>query len=412
MNTSPSSDDQVMEADEAISDVDSQDESSQLDMGATYSQHAGAEGLAAAHASWRDEEMPSATSSMGDELLVAVPCYICKPAYQALERRAATLEKENKKQERDIDVLKKALHYSKERAAEAEQNVQQGRFSANCITEQCVSVYTGLPSKALFLFFVSLFKNVALYIPNRCTVADAVLVVLMKLRLALLNIDISHRFGLSETTVARIMVKNIPIIASELKRFIIWPSREDACRTMPMIVRRKYPTCMAIIDCTEVRIQKPLGYSARSKTYSHYKSSNTIKFMVSITPCGAISFVTKCWGGRASDKEIILKSGFLDKLQEGDIVLADRGFLIREDVAHRGARLEVPALTRGKRQLSAKEVEDARHISRVRIHVERAIGRIKVFHILRDRLSITMLRHATDIVVICAAITNMKPRLA
>ncbi|XP_077491950.1 uncharacterized protein LOC144102595 [Amblyomma americanum] len=339
--------------------------------------------LAAAHASWRDEEMPSATSSMGDELLVAVPCYICK-----------------------------ALHYSKERAAEAEQNVQQGRFSANCITEQCVSVYTGLPSKALFLFFVSLFKNVALYIPNRCTVADAVLVVLMKLRLALLNIDISHRFGLSETTVARIMVKNIPIITSELKRFIIWPSREDACRTMPMMVRRKYPTCMAIIDCTEVRIQKPLGYSARSKTYSHYKSSNTIKFMVSITPCGAISFVTKCWGRRASDKEIILKSGFLDKLQEGDIVLADRGFLIREDVAHRGARLEVPALTRGKRQLSAKKVEDARHISRVRIHVERAIGRIEVFHILRDRLSITMLRHATDIVVICAAITNMKPRLA
>ncbi|XP_077501381.1 uncharacterized protein LOC144112417 [Amblyomma americanum] len=239
-----------------------------------------------------------------------------------------------------------------------------------------------LPSKSLFLFFVSRFENVALYIPNRCTVADAVQVVLTKLRLALLNIDIIHRFGLSETTVPRIMVKNIPIIASELKRFIIWPSRKDACRTMPMMVRRKYPTCMAIIDCTEVRIQKLLGYSTRSKTYSHYKSSNTIKFMVSITPCGAISFVTKCWGGRASDKEIILKSGFSDKLQEGDIVLADRGFLIR-DVAHRGARLEVPALTRGKRQLSAKEVEDARQISRVRIHVERAIGRIKVFHILR-----------------------------
>lgn len=285
--------------------------------------------------------------------------------------------------------------------------------SLQTVSQSSVCVCTqGCQAKHFSFFFVSLFSNVSMYVPNRTTVADVILIVLMKLRLALLNLDLSHRFGLSETVVARIMVKNIPVISSELKRFIIWPSREDACRTMPMIVRRRYPTCISIIDCTEVRIQRPLGFTARSRTYSHYKGCNTIKFMVSITPCGAVSFITKCWGGRASDKEIILKSDFLDKLQEGDIVLADRGFLISADVAFRGARLEVPALTRGKKQLSAKEVEDARHISRVRIHVERAIGRIKVFRILRDRMPINMLRHASDIVVICAAITNLKSRLA
>lgn len=93
-------------------------------------------------------------------------------------------------------------------------------------------------------------------------------------------------------------------------------------------------------------------------------------------------------------------------------MLADRGFLIKEDVARRGACLVVPALTRGKRQLPAREAEDARKISRIRIHVERAIGRMKVYRILRDRLPVSLLRYASSIVNICAALTNMRPRLA
>ena len=46
------------------------------------------------------------------------------------------------------------------------------------------------------------------------------------------------------------------------------------------------------------------------------------------------------------------------------MILADRGFLIEEDVALQGARLVIPALTKGKQQLSKCEVELSRQMAR------------------------------------------------
>ena len=35
-------------------------------------------------------------------------------------------------------------------------------------------------------------------------------------------------------------------------------------------------------------------------------------------------FLSKCWGGRATDKFITMNNGFLGLLEHGDVVLADR----------------------------------------------------------------------------------------
>ena len=61
----------------------------------------------------------------------------------------------------------------------------------------------------------------------------------------------------------------------------------------------------------------------------------------------------------------------------GDLVLASRGFNITEPLTFRGASLAIPPFTKRKPQLLQREVETARELSRVKIHVERAIGRLK-----------------------------------
>ena len=67
---------------------------------------------------------------------------------------------------------------------------------------------------------------------------------------------------------------------------------------------------------------------------------------------------------------ITKESSILSKLLPGDLVLVDGGFNIRDLVAEYHAEAVLPAFTKGKSQLSAKEVLDSRELARVRIHVE------------------------------------------
>lgn len=212
----------------------------------------------------------------------------------------------------------------------------------------------------------------------------------------------------------------VDVMSRELKQLSVWPDQQIIRETLPQCFKSQYPRATCIIDCSVVFIERATSLSARSETYSHYKSNNTAKFLVAISPTGAIIFVSKCWGGRASDKLITSKSGFLNHLIHGDLILADRGFDITEDLALQGSTLAIPPFTKGKTQLSQREVETSRELSRVRIHVERAIGRIKHYRILQHRFPISLIKTnvQTDfatidkVLVVCAALSNLQPQLA
>ena len=61
-----------------------------------------------------------------------------------------------------------------------------------------------------------------------------------------------------------------------------------------------------IIDGFEVFINRPLSlWWARAQTFSSY-----VKGLIGITPRGSISFVSKAWGGRTSEKFLTENCGF------------------------------------------------------------------------------------------------------
>ena len=179
---------------------------------------------------------------------------------------------------------------------------------------------------------------------------------IMKLRLNLNHFDLAFRFGISQTTVGRIFKKWIFLAYSRMGTTLIkWPTREAIQRTMPFCFRVHYGLKVtAIIDCFELFIEKPSNLMARACTWSQYKHYNTAKYLIAVTPQGVISFISKGWGGRASDQYITDHSGFLHHILCGDIILADRGFLIEESLGARGASLCIPAFTKGKDQLCSR----------------------------------------------------------
>ena len=147
-----------------------------------------------------------------------------------------------------------------------------------------------------------------------------------------------------------------------------------------------------------------------------------MKVLIGITPQATISFVSKAWGGRTSDKFLTENCGILDKLLPGDLVLADRGFTIQESLMFKQAQLAIPAFTRGKDQLDPVDIEATRGISNVRIHVERVIGLLRrKYTILSGTLPIDFLmcdpngsqEESTPmidrIISVCSALVNFCP---
>jgi hypothetical protein len=92
--------------------------------------------------------------------------------------------------------------------------------------------------------------------------------------------------------------------------------------------------------------------------------------------------MSSLYAGRTSDKKITKDCGILAILESGDQVMADRGFDIESDLPS-GVTQNIPPFLDGKDQLSLEEEIITRKIASVRVHVERAIARIKNRYVRR-----------------------------
>ncbi|XP_062602759.1 uncharacterized protein LOC134264482 [Saccostrea cucullata] len=181
---------------------------------------------------------------------------------------------------------------------------------------------------------------------RKLTVFHEYLLTLLRIRQDL-NIGIlKDIFGISESRVSQIFNTWINYMYRVFAPQIKWPSMQKIRKYRPRSFKASFPNTRVIIDCTEVFIQKPRSPTAQSQTYSNYKNHNTFKALVGITPSGAFSFVSEFWGGNVSDRFITANSGFLDKISPGDEVMADRGFVIRDYLLERKAKLVIPPFTK------------------------------------------------------------------
>ena len=238
-----------------------------------------------------------------------------------------------------------------------------------------------------------------------------VLIFLVKIKTNLTFNAMAALFCLSRQTVSEIFKNVLEKLYFAAKDLLFWFPKSTIMARMPLSFKEKYPNCRVIIDATEVKTEKPKTQQQQVQLYSNYKSAFTVKFLVGIAPSGEFTFVSKAYGGRVTDTHLTVNSGILQLLEPGDVVLADKGFpQIEPDCNNRGAFLVMPPFKRGNRQFSESENKEGYKCSSLRIHVERAIRRLKYFQILTF-LSNDLVPHMDKLIVVIAFLCNNMPDL-
>ena len=123
-------------------------------------------------------------------------------------------------------------------------------------------------------------------------------------------------FGITTGTGSRIFITWILFLEKELAFLLPFSTKEELREISKHKCFKKncFKNLRVIIDCTEFYVGKPGKASSQSSTYSQYKSLNTLKLLISLSPILHFNFVSKLYSGRISDKEIVNASGFLEKL--------------------------------------------------------------------------------------------------
>ncbi|KAM7302738.1 uncharacterized protein ISCGN_018246 [Ixodes scapularis] len=341
---------------------------------------------------------------------------------QEVQKELAEAKNEVVKLTRHIELLEESNKKMEEKLSR--------KFSIECFKDspKDVQFYTGLPNYDAYLDLLRYVnpgingENIKMWStsyslgsklgrPRSLHPHDELFLILVRLRLGLLEKDLAFRFGISTSTVSRLCITWISYLYQHLSRLPLWATRQQVDEDMPPAFTEQYRTTRVILDATEVKCQVPTSLVLQSASFSTYKSSNTFKGLVGISPDGTVTFVSQLFLGSMSDKECVRQSGFLAlPFDENDSVMADKGFLISELLGDINVRLNIPPFL-GQGTFTESQVKETEKIASLRIHVERRIQRIKSFHIFDRAIPLSLGPVASEIWTICTILTNLQSPL-
>ena len=113
----------------------------------------------------------------------------------------------------------------------------------------------------------------------------------------------------------------------------------------------------------------------QSATFSHYKQRHTFKGLIGVAPNGVITYASGLYPESTSDKKIVKHCGILNLMKPGDLIIADKSFLL-QNILPPNVYLNLPPFLRNS-HFTKSQAELTNRIARSRIHVERAIHRVK-----------------------------------
>ena len=198
---------------------------------------------------------------------------------------------------------------------------------------------------------------------------DQLLICLMKLKLNLRDADLAHRFCVSRPTISNVFHTILHALHEILFEGMLdrgLPSQLKCKGSMPKAFE-EFSSARASMDAIEITQDIPNRMDTQAQAYSSYKSRHTVKAVTCVAPNGAINYASALYPGSTSDVAIVQHSGVLNKFEPGDLILADKGFTIHDQLPA-GVHVNIPPFLASKGAFTAKEAELCYKIARARIH--------------------------------------------
>nr|CAI5835621.1 unnamed protein product [Callosobruchus analis] len=326
---------------------------------------------------------------------------------QAAENLVQLLKSTPDISEKDLDSA--FVQNKKLRDAEVQVNIDRINTLSDLLkTNAALKSFTGINNFQILDCIVKMINEFCVtdVRSHRLNVRERVLLTMTKLKLDLSYVTLGALFSISGQLCKTYFFDFLTVLSQVLKVCIYFPSAEEVSKNLPKCFKN-FKNCRAVLDCIEIFIQRP-SLCCRIKFYSQYKKSTTIKFMTGVSPGGIITFISKPYGGRASDKLIFEESDFIKNLSPNrDSIMVDKGFLIDDLCAMYKIRLIRPPFLKNKQQLTAQEATANKEIAAARVHIERSNQRLKIFKIISGRLQWSLVPKIDEIFLIICGITNL-----
>jgi hypothetical protein len=191
----------------------------------------------------------------------------------------------------------------------------------------------------------------------------------------------SFSVGFARSSACTWMHDLLPILEQTMKRKLVLPVRRISD---PEEYFRLFPEAKEVfVDAVERLKQRPKKKKAQNKTYSGKKKAHTRKSVVVTDKKKRILVVTKQKSGRRHDKRLADKESVFEMIPKKITVFTDTGFQ-GEQKTH--PNICMPKKKSKGNPLTYDEKEMNKLISSYRVLVEHAIGGIKRFRCMSEKL--------------------------
>ena len=230
------------------------------------------------------------------------------------------------------------------------------------------------------------------------TIADKLLFILIYLKQATTQDVMGELFGMSQPIANKWIHRLCPILNAALASLEVLPARNVEQLSLDPEYQSLY-----FHDGTERPINRPLDVDDQKTYYSGKKKQHTLKNNVVIDAACIVRFLTDTVFGKKHDKRLADEAGYT--VPEGTVLYQDTGF---QGFSIAGVTIIQPKKKPKGGELSCEEKQNNRLISSIRIRIEHAIGGVKRYRIVKDKIRNWKVGFRDAVMETCCGLHNLR----